>query len=104
MPGFYPPPGARVTFRNHEPEGRQLADLPCPRLLKLHAACCKVMEMAGAADYVECVLDDLSRIDQRGTLAGNGSSDVEMLFRLKGFGGWSGYQEEATGRELVVEN
>lgn len=97
MPGFYPPSGVCVTFRNHEPEGRSTVSAAVE-------ATCGVLEMAGAADYVQCVLDDLSTMERQGTLAGNGSSGVEMLFRLKGLGGWSGYQDEATGRELVVEN
>lgn len=61
LPGLYPASGC-VMLRNNEPERTQLADLPCPRLLRLHAACCKMMEMAGAAGYVETVLDDMERL------------------------------------------
>lgn len=105
LPGFYPAPGTLITFRNNEPEGRQLADLPSPRLLKLHAACCKMLEMAGAADYVDRVLDDMERMQEQGTLAGNGSSDIAMLFRMKGLGGWSEYEEESkSAAGIVVEN
>ncbi|KAL0634475.1 hypothetical protein Q9L58_006564 [Maublancomyces gigas] len=93
LPGFYPLNG-RITFVNHEPEGQPLSDLPCGRLLKLHAACCKMMEMAGAAEYVDQVLDDLDRMEKEGTLAASGSSDIGMLLRMKGLGGWAGGYDE----------
>lgn len=87
-PGMTPKP--LITFVNHEPEGTLWADLPSARLLKLHAACCKMMEMAGAAEYVESVIEDLDRMEEHGTLAANGSSDLGMLLRIKGLCGWSG--------------
>lgn len=102
LPGLYPASGC-VMFRNHEPEGKQLADLPCPKLLGLHAACCKMMEMAGAAEYVDAVLDDMERMQEEGTLAENGSSDIGMLLRMKGLGCWEGYGEQAqTGPKAFV--
>lgn len=101
LPGLYPHSG-RVTFRNNEPEGKQLADLPCPRLLGLHAACCKMMEMAGAAEYVDKVLDDMERMQEEGTLAENGSSDISLLLRMKGLGCWEGYGEEAQAERTAV--
>lgn len=91
-PGTVPKP--RITFVNHEPEGSVCADLPSARLLKLHAACCKMMEMAGAAEYVESVIDDLERMEEYGTLAGNGSSDIGMVLRIKGLWGWAGDERQ----------
>lgn len=34
-----------------------------------------------------CVLDDLERMEEEETLAGNGSSDIGMLLKLKGLSG-----------------
>lgn len=86
------PKAERITFVNHEPVGTRWADLPSARLLKLHAACCKMMEMAGAAEYVEYVVRDLERLELEGTLAGDGSSDIGMVLRMKGL--WSGFGDD----------
>lgn len=81
-------PRVQVTLANHEAAGTQAAELPLPRLLKLHAACCKMMEMAAAADYVETLLDDIEELMAEGTLAQDGSSDFGMLLRMKGLWGF----------------
>lgn len=81
---------SRLTFVNHEPEGTGWADLPSSRLLKLHAACCKMVEMAGAADYVDWAVGDLERMEEGGTLAANGTSDVGMLLLTRGLAVWGG--------------
>lgn len=86
------PKAEKIAFVNHEPVGTSWADLPSARLLKLHAACCKMMEMAGAAEYVEYVVRDLERLELEGTLAGDGSSDISMLLKMKGL--WSGFSNE----------
>lgn len=75
-----------LTFTNCEAAGPR-ASLPSPRLLKLHAACCRMLEMAGAAEYVEHLLDDLERMAVRGTLASDGSSDVGVLWSMRGMEG-----------------
>lgn len=93
-------PMPRITFRNHEPEGSVWADLPSPRLLKLHAACCKMMDLAGAAEYVEYLIDELERMELQGTLATNGSSDISILLRMKGLWGWDG--DKAEGQEISL--
>lgn len=94
------PKAEQITFLNHEPEGTGWADLPSARLLKLHAACCKMMEMAGAAEYVELVMRDLEGLEREGTLAGDGSTDIGMVLRMKGL--WSGFgtedEEEEPGK------
>lgn len=87
------PKAERITFRNHEPHGTRWADLPSARLLRLHAACCKMMEMAAVADYVAAVVDDLDRLQEEGTLAADGTSDVGMLLFSKGVGGWESTRE-----------
>lgn len=93
------PKADRITFANHEPAGTALADLPSARLLKIHAACCKMMEMAGAADFVESVIDDLERMEDEGTLAGDGSSDLGMLLRIKGL--WDGQEDQEVEENFV---
>lgn len=70
-----------LTFANCEHGGLQLAPLPSRRLLKLHAACCRMLEMAGAAEYVENLLDDFEEL---GTLATDGSSEIGVLWGLYG--------------------
>lgn len=84
-----------ITFVNYEPEGTRMAELPSQCLLKLHAACCKMMEMAGAGEYVERVLEDMERMEEEGTLAGDGSSDIGMVLRIKGL--WGGSAEMVDG-------
>lgn len=74
----------QVTLENHEPAGVERAELPCPRLLRFHAACCKMMEMAAAAGYVETVLYEMERLMVEETLAHDGSSDFGMVMRIKG--------------------
>lgn len=48
-----------------------------------------MMDMAGAAEYVEYVIRDLERLELDGTLANDGSSDIGMVLRMKGL--WSGF-------------
>lgn len=66
-----------------------------------------MMEMAGAAEYVDTVLDDMERLQEEGTLAENGSSEIGMLLRMKGFGCWEGYEGQMqvqAGRTAVVSD
>lgn len=74
----------QVTPENHEPARVERAELPCPHLLRLHAACCKMMEMAAAAGYVETVLYEMDQLIVEETLAHDGSSDYGMVRRIKG--------------------
>lgn len=82
IPALVPRPV--VTLVNHEATGTEHADLPLPRLLKLHAACCKMMEMAAAAGYVEHLLDEMEEMMDEGTLKSDGSSDLGLVLRMKG--------------------
>lgn len=80
------PHSAVLTFTNCEAAGPR-ASLPSRRLLKLHAACCRMLEMAGAAEYVEHLLDGLEGMAARGTLASDGSCDVGVLWSMRGMEG-----------------
>lgn len=48
--------------------------LPDPRFLALHAACCKVAQMSGAAEYVDKMDRDLEEMQVLGE--DGGSADV----------------------------
>lgn len=89
LPPILDPKAERISFKNHEPAGTRWADLPSTRLLRLHVACYKLMDMAGAAEYVEFVIRDLERLELDGTLANDDSSDIGMVLRMKGL--WSGF-------------
>lgn len=78
------PKAAQLTFCGNEPLGSHSAALPSARLLKFHAACCKILEMAGAAGYVEQVVEDMEELAAKGTMATDGSSDLGLFLRLKG--------------------
>lgn len=79
-----PGPAPVVTFTNREAAGVARSVLPCRRLLKLHMACCKMLEMSGAAEYVESFLDDMDELMQRGCLAADGSSPLGALLAMRG--------------------
>ena len=59
-----------IVFANHAPDGQEIA-LPSKKYLTLHAACCKVAAMSGAAEYIEKVYMDYEETD---TLASDGRS------------------------------
>lgn len=60
------------------------AELPCPRLLAVHRACCMILAMSGAAEYVELLLDDTEALIQRGVLEEDGSSNFALAMGLRG--------------------
>ncbi len=68
-------PRRTVTFTTPDPEA---LPLPSPAYLAIHAACCRVARLSGAADYVEEVLREeeevRERIERIGILAEDGSS------------------------------
>lgn len=86
LPPFLLPPGPPpvVTFANHEAAGVPRSGRPCRRLLKLHMACCKMLEMAAAAEYVERLLNDVDQLMERGSLAADGSSPVGAMLAMRG--------------------
>lgn len=94
------PRGRAVVFANHERDGLR-ADLPSPRLLRIHRACCLMLEMSGAAEYVERLVRDTERLLERGVLAGDGSSNFALIMRIRGL---QQQPEESwdVGRSVVV--
>lgn len=86
LPPFLLPPGADtiVNLENHEAPGITCSQRPCRRLLKLHMACCRMLEMAAAAEYVENLLDNVDDVMIRGVLAPDGSSPLGMLLAMRG--------------------
>lgn len=95
-----PPPKEKIVFANNDDEPH--ADLPSPRLLAVHRACCMMLAMSGAAEYVESLLDDTEALMQRGVLAEDGSSNFALVMKLRGLEeraeGWDGRGEEVLVR------
>lgn len=93
-------PSEKIVFTNHDQE--PFADLPSPKLLAIHRACCMMLAMSGAAEYVEHLLHDTETLMQRGVLAEDGSSNFALVMMLRGLqeGGadWGPLQES-----VVVE-
>ena len=73
----------RVQFTVHDtdlvgfprPAAENLS-LPSPRYLELHAACCKVAHMSGAAEYLDKVVRDLESLGVLSEDSDGGSADV----------------------------
>lgn len=79
------PAASHVVFMNRERDPTApRAELPSLRLLKIHRACCLILSMSGAAEYVESVLRDTETLMESGVLAEDGSSDFGLLMRLRG--------------------
>jgi hypothetical protein len=70
---------ATVTFTTQHPS----YEFPDPRYLKMHAACCRVAHMSGAAGYVADILDDLDEGETR-VLSEDGLSANLLDFALLG--------------------
>lgn len=99
---FYNPRAAQLEFRNHEPAGIPQSALPCRRLLHFHRACCLILSMSGAAEYVERLLDDTEELICKGVLQADGSSDFTLMMRLRGLCGESGEQEAEESQRARV--
>lgn len=56
--------------------------LPDPRFLDLHAACCKVAQMSGAAEYVDRLVRDLEEMQVLGEDGGSADVLVYAMSRL----------------------
>ena len=54
-------------------------DPPLPRLLAIHRACCLVMHLSGAGDYVDKVLHDMEEIGVRS----NGTTELGSIINLR---------------------
>lgn len=64
--------------------------VPDPRLLKFHRACCLILNMSGAGEYVENLLRDMEDLVCKGGLAADGSSDFSAFCALRGVSGRPG--------------
>ena len=56
-------------------------DLPDPRYIKMHAACCRVAHMSGAAGYMDDIMDDLDQ-GRTQVLSEDGSGGILLDFAL----------------------
>ncbi|KAL0634805.1 hypothetical protein Q9L58_006238 [Maublancomyces gigas] len=92
----------RIEFVNLEPLGTPQSELPSRRLLALHRACSLILNMSGAAEYVECLLDDAEMLTQRGTLAADGTSSISVFLRMKGMCGDEEFMGIMGGEDLLV--
>jgi hypothetical protein len=61
-------------------------EVPDPRLVKLHAACAKILDLSGAAEYVEGVFWDAKMLEDQCTLESDWSSNLYALLCMKGLG------------------
>lgn len=91
LPAFLQPKSATLTFSNNGEDG---VPLPSRDLLKLHGALCKMLDMAGAADYVDSLMDEMDEVMCRGTLAGDGTSDFGTVLKMRGLQGYRDCSEE----------
>jgi hypothetical protein len=66
-----------VTLKSHNGN----FDIPDPQYIKIHAACCRVAHMSGAADYMDDILDDLDT-GQTKVLSEDGSGSKILEFAL----------------------
>lgn len=65
-----------ITLTSAEPS----YNLPNPNFLKLHAYCCRVANLSGAAEYIDSQLDELFNTD---VLCQDGSSADVLKFALQ---------------------
>ncbi|RPB07520.1 hypothetical protein P167DRAFT_540039 [Morchella conica CCBAS932] len=82
LPLYCMPAGLGGTVRFTRMDGSR-TELPSRRLLAVHRACAKILEVAGAAEYVEDLLDEFEDVRGRTGMAGDGSSDLAMLVRVR---------------------
>lgn len=74
------PKATTIVFTAHK-EG---IPVPDPRLLKFHRACCLILNMSGAGEYVEKLLRDMDDLVCKGELAADGSTDFAVFSTLRG--------------------
>ncbi|KAI0298233.1 hypothetical protein BC826DRAFT_1103163 [Russula brevipes] len=65
-----------VTFTTNDPEH---LPVPAPESLSLHATCCKVAHLSGAAEYIDMIYRDAGEM---GVLAPDGTSSDMLGFAL----------------------
>ncbi|KAF8241771.1 hypothetical protein K440DRAFT_665151 [Wilcoxina mikolae CBS 423.85] len=73
--------GKRVIFTS-----RGGINPPDRRLLRLHAACARILDMSGAAEYVEQLQREAEELRQLQVLKQDGSSNLYALFCARGLG------------------
>ncbi len=56
-------------------------DPPMPRLLAIHRACCLIMHLSGAGDYIDKVLRDMEDVNIRG----DGTTEIGSITSLRLF-------------------
>jgi hypothetical protein len=85
-PRKFLPSAPTISFVNHECQSTIQSVLPDPRLLAIHAACCELMHLSAAAEYVEALLVNAEEMEGSGTLQTDGGSNIEAYFVAKGWG------------------
>lgn len=65
-----------VMFSTNDPEH---LPVPVPELLALHATCCKVAHLSGAAEYIDRLYRNA---DEIGVLSGDGTSGDMLGYAL----------------------
>ena len=65
----------QVTFTSHK-AGLQL---PSPKYLRVHAACCKIAHMSGAAEYLDMVYGEMEELK---VLAHDGTSADVLCYAI----------------------
>jgi hypothetical protein len=74
-----------VTRRLHLSPERTI-DPPSARLLAVHCAICKILQLSGAGNYIDRILRDMDD----GAVRSDGSTHLGDLVRLKVDGWWDG--------------
>ena len=69
-----------ITFTSQHP-AFTTSDLPDRRYIQIHAACCRVAHMSGAAHHLDDIMDDLEK-GQTKVLSADGSSSRILEFAL----------------------
>lgn len=77
-------PFEHITFTNHEGTG-PASDLPSPRLLRFHRLCCLILNMSGAAQYVEHLLCENARLLEQGVLSTDGRSNIDLVMSMNAY-------------------
>ncbi|KAI9060386.1 hypothetical protein FKP32DRAFT_1578008 [Trametes sanguinea] len=65
----------QVTFVSHRPE----LPLPSPKYLRIHAACCRIAHLSGAAEHLDVIFRDMEELN---VLAHDGSSADVLTYAL----------------------
>ncbi|CDO78046.1 hypothetical protein BN946_scf184724.g10 [Trametes cinnabarina] len=74
LPTVVPIPD-QVTFVSHRPE----LPLPSPKYLRIHAACCRIAHLSGAAEHLDLIFRDMEELK---VLAHDGSSAGVLAYAL----------------------